>query len=161
MSKKFEIEFTGDLSQALAFDENKFMHAVETKMAWLFDKLQTKIVNQKLGGEVLNRRSGLLAESVSDPEVVTEGTTVTGSLTAAGGNAFYGQIHEKGGSRIYGIRVVDKKALRMMIEGKEVFRKMVTHAPLPQRAWFDPAVEEMKNEFVEGLREAVIGGISK
>ena len=158
---KIDIEFSSDLSQALAFDENKFMRAVETKMGALFDRLQTKIVNRKLGGEVLNRRSGLLAESVSDPEVVTEGTTVTGTLTAAGGDAFYGQVHERGGAGVYSIRVVDKAALRMMIEGKEVFRKMVTHAPLPQRAWFDPSVEEMKNEFVEGLREAVIGGISK
>jgi hypothetical protein len=43
---------------------------------------------------------------------------------------------------------------------KEVFRKMISHPPLPQRAWFDPAVEEIREEFIEGIREAVTGGIS-
>lgn len=157
--KTFDIIFSGTLEQLFRFDESRFMGAVERKFGQLFDKLQNKIVAGKLSGEVLNRRSGLLAASVSDPQIETEGTTITGMLTAAGGAAFYGQIHEHGGTHSYTIRPVDKKALRMILGGKEQFRAMVQHPPLPQRAWFDPSVEEMKEEFIAGIREACIEGI--
>ena len=160
MSQTFRIEFSGNLEQVLAFDEGRFMHAVERKMGALFDRLQEKIVAGKLSGEVLNRRSGLLAGSVTDPEITIEGTNVTGSITAAAAPAKYGIVHELGGSRAYTIQPVDKRALRMMLGGKEGFRKMIQHPPLPQRSFFDSSVEEMKSEFLEGLREAVIEGIS-
>ena len=48
----------------------------------------------------------------------------------------------------------------MLLGGKEVFRAMVTHPPLPQRRFFYSSVEEMKVEFLEGLREAVLGALS-
>jgi hypothetical protein len=156
--KSFDIEFSGGLEQALAFDEGRFMNAVERKFGQLFDKLNDKIAG-KLDGGILQRRSGLLAASVSDPQIATEGTTITGSITAASGAAFYGQVHEHGGTRAYEIRAVNKDYLRAMIGGKEIFRKMVQHPPLPQRPWFDPAVEEMREEFIAGLRQAVIEGI--
>jgi hypothetical protein len=154
------IEFTGDLSQVLAFREDAFFGAVARKMTALFDRLQNKIVAGKLSGEVLHRRSGLLAASVSEPEITTHGTTVEGFISAAGAPAQYGIYHERGTTQSYTIRAVDKKALRMLLGGKEEFRAKVIHPPLPQRAWFDPAVEEMREEFVAALKQACIEGIS-
>lgn len=153
------IEFTGDLSQVLAFREAAFFGAVERKFGQLFDKLNDKIAGN-LDGTVLQRRSGMLAASVSDPQIETQGAIVTGEISAAGPPAQYGIVHERGGTRAYDIRPVNKDYLRAMIGGKAVFRKMFEHPPLPKRPWFDPAVEEMREEFIAGLRQAVIEGIS-
>jgi hypothetical protein len=153
------IEFTGDLSQVLAFREDAFMQKVSDKMLALFDKLQEKITGEKLSGQVLARRTGRLAQSVSDPEISREGELIVGELTA-GERVPYAWVHKAGGTRGYTIRPVTKDFLRAMIGGKAVFRKMFEHPPLPQRAWFDPSVEEMKGEFLQGLREAVIEGFN-
>jgi hypothetical protein len=159
MGNSFELKFDVNLEQALAFDEGRFFAAVERKFSELFAKLDDKIAG-KLDGEVLQRRSGLLAASVSDPTITTEGATVTGEISAASGAAFYGVIHERGGSHAYTIQPVNKDYLRALLgDGKAVFRKMFEHPPLPKRPWFDPAVEEMREEFIAGLRQAVIEGI--
>jgi hypothetical protein len=92
----------------------------------------------------------LYARPEQDPEITREGDTITGEISAARCAAFYGVIHQRGGSHPYTIQPVNKGYLRAIIGGKEVFRKKIEHPPLPQRPWFDSAVEEMREEFIAG-----------
>src|SRR5258708_833231 len=70
-----------------------------TKLNALIFILQSYIVPQKLSGQVLNRRTGVLAGSVREIPAVLEGTKIVAAVEAAGGPAFYGAVHEYGGRR--------------------------------------------------------------
>ena len=159
MSKSFDIEFSGSLQDVLLFDEGRFYAKVEEKMSMIMDRLHEKITGEKLSGQVLNRRTGRLAASVSEPGVSRDGSIITGEITAGEGVP-YALPHEYGGRASYTIRTVDKRALRMLIGGKELFRRMVEHKPAIKRSYFYSAVDEMRDEFKEALREACVEGIS-
>jgi phage gpG-like protein len=159
MSKSFNIEFSGSLEEALRFDPGRFYGAVENKMAALMDRLREKITGEKLSGQVLARRTGRLAGSVTEPTITRDDAIITGEITAGEG-VLYALPHEFGGAGSYPIKAVNKQALRMMLDGKETFRKMVLHKAALKRSYFYSAVEEMREEFIAGLKQACIEGIS-
>ena len=134
---------------------NQLIDALQNKMSYLMILLQQKIVREKLSGQVLKHRSGKLAGSiVAYPATLEEGEII-GKVEGAGGPAWYGRVHEFGGSSSYPIVAVNKKALHFFIGSKEVFAKRVLHPPLPQRAFMAPSLAEMKPEIVNGLAETV------
>lgn len=74
-------------------------------------KLQSYIVTNKLSGQVLHHRTGKLAGSINAIPASMEGGLLTAGVEGAGGPAWYGVVHEYGGTREYEILPVHKKAL--------------------------------------------------
>ncbi len=99
------------LAAAMLAKRTAVGEALMAKMNVMMANLQKKIVTEKLSGQVLHRHSGKLAGSVIAHPAEWTGTTLIGSVEAAGGPAFYGFVHEFGGSREYEIRPVNKEAL--------------------------------------------------
>ena len=60
-------------------------------------------IQEKLSGEVLQDRGGTLRRSIEKMPTEVRGSQIVGSVTGAGGPAFYGVYHEKGGLREYEI----------------------------------------------------------
>ncbi len=89
------------------------------------------IVKNKLSGQVLNRRTGRLAGSITSAQRI-EGQDVVGMV---GSNLKYARIHELGGV----IRPKNFKYLHFFVKGQEVFAKKVT---IPKRPYIMPSIEE-------------------
>lgn len=116
------------------------IESLSKRLMWLMTKLQRKIQTEKLQGQVLNQRSGKLANSIRSEGVHAEGSAIVGSVQGAGGPAFYGAVHEYGGKGPYEIRPTGKKALAFFPSGssgslisKSDLRKMYT-GPLSHRS---------------------------
>jgi hypothetical protein len=124
-------------------------------------KLQRHIVADKLSGQVLNRgpnrpghSGGELARSIRIVEPTLAGDNVVGQVLGAGGTAWYGVVHEYGGTRSYDIYPVNAKALLFQINGENIFRKHVLHPPLPERSFMRSALADMSEQIVADLQEA-------
>lgn len=143
---------------ALKIKAPQIISALVRKLTILMIRLQRRIVTEKLSGQVLHHRTGKLAGSIVAHPAEVRGSTISASVTGAGGSMAaggYGRVHERGGTRAYEIVPVNKQALRFMLGGKEVFAKSVTHPPLPARPFMRPAIEEMKNEIISELQQTV------
>lgn len=68
-------------------------------------------IQEKLSGEVLEHRSGKALGSITKQPIEQSETEIRGRVTGGGGPAFYLVFHEKGGTRQYEIKPVNKKAL--------------------------------------------------
>lgn len=157
-----EFSFGVSSDRILARLENintSILPAVADKMTYLMLKLQQKIVGEKLSGQILRRQSGTLANSIIALPAKIEGTTVTGEVLGAGGPAWYGRVHNYGGTKAYDIRPVDKRALRMIINGKAVFSAHNIHPPAEKRNFMESSVEEMREEIINSLRQTILGVI--
>src|SRR6266702_3542014 len=66
-------------------------------------QLQLHIVTSKLQGQVLHHRKGILAASIRAIPAAAEGTSIVGRVEGAGGPAWYGVVHEHGGTGPYEI----------------------------------------------------------
>lgn len=160
MILEFSFGITSDkVIERLINVRNNILPAVADKMTYLMLKLQQKIVGQKLSGQVLRRETGTLANSIVAVPAQVVGTTVTGEVLGAGGPAWYGRVHNYGGTKAYDIRPVDKRALRMIINGKAVFSTHNIHPPAEKRNFMESSVEEMRYEIVNGIAEAILGVI--
>jgi hypothetical protein len=157
MSKIFDIVFTATPEQLLKFDEGRFFQVCQSRLGSLMARLREKI-SANVRGDVLQSRTGRLAASLSEPTITREGDTIIGEVEI-GADVPYALTHEHGGAGPYEIITTNKRALRMMLNGKETFRKMVTHKPALRRSYFLSAIDSMEQEFLEGLREACIEGI--
>jgi hypothetical protein len=80
-------------------------------------KMQAKIVSEKLQGQVLHHRSGKLANSIRVIPAKIEGNVLSSGVEGAGGPAWYGVVQERGGTRAYEIRPVNKQALAFIPSG--------------------------------------------
>jgi phage gpG-like protein len=133
----------------------QIMAAVEKKMTWLMLQLQRRI-QLKLEGSVLQHRTGKLVNSIRVNPIQVSGTVVTGSVQGAGGPAWYGKIHEYGGTHAYDIFPKTKLALAFPFMGKSpAFFKHVHHPPLPMRAFMKPSLDEMQDTILQELSETV------
>jgi len=140
-------------------------------------------IQEKLSGEVLHQRSGKLIGSVHKETTAVAGTQIIGRVTAAGGPAWYGRVHEFGGTRAYDIYPVKKRALAFMAgggvnsrsfyfkqgsrrgslrpkmygkfaEAGGVVVKSVHHPPLPRRSFMATSQEELRGKIKSNLLEA-------
>jgi hypothetical protein len=143
------IDFEGTDVTVLAWMRGQtdgFTQKMLRKMNYLMLRLQQKIVGEKLSGQVLNQRSGLLAGGVQVIPAEIEGDVLVSGVSSL---TWYGIVHEEGPHTIV---PVNKKWLRFMMNGKEVFAKSVF---LPERKFMRPALGEMRNEILHGLSEAM------
>jgi len=149
------LTFSGSDAALIARFERKAIAAVRalaTKLQALDFQLQAKIQGEKLQGQVLNQLTGKGAASVRALPVEQEPGQLRGSVQAGGGPAFYMRIQEKGGTSDYTIAPVDKQALAFMMNGKQMFAKLVHHPPLKARPFMSTSLDEMSPEIVEGLK---------
>lgn len=121
--------------------------------------LQQYIVTRKLQGQVLHHRSGKLAQSIRIIPVRQEGTRIVGGVQGGGGVAWYGRVHEFGGSGPYMIVPREKKVLRFEIGGTVIFARRVNHPPALERSFMRSSMEERRAWIVQGLRDAMIEGL--
>jgi phage gpG-like protein len=114
-----------------------------SEQALLFEEI---VKTEKLDGQVLNRRSGELQNSVFS--LVTEdGGGIMGTV---GANTPYSRIHEYGGI----IEPVNALALRFQIDGKWIYAKRVT---MPERSYLRSTLAERADEIRAALLAAVAG----
>jgi hypothetical protein len=130
----------------------RYLALVKRKVQLLLLKLQAKIVNEKLQGQVLRHVSGKLGRSIVAEPVEVTGDTVTGTVEGASPPAYYGHYHEDGGSRFYPVVAKNKKALAFIAHGgAKTFAKQVMHPPLKQRSFMRSSLDEMMREVIEEL----------
>src|SRR6266550_4175069 len=110
-----------------------------------------RLVKQKLSGEVLNVRTGVLRSSINT-RIKESSTEVTATV---GTNIKYGGYHEYGVPHSWEIRPKSARVLAFQVGGAQVFAMSVTHPPLPERSFLRSALREMQPAIKAGLSEAV------
>ena len=121
------------------------------------NKLLADKIRANLSGAVLNIRSGKLIGTVRETPVTITGGIVEGGITVGGPEAPYGAVHEHGGTRPYIITPVNKAYLRFVVDGKQIFTKLVRREPALKRAFVEPARLELESEIQAAIRSAVEG----
>jgi hypothetical protein len=127
-----------------------------TKLNALMIQLQSYIVSNKLSGQVLARRTGILAGSIRAIPATVEGAKIVAAVEGGGGPAFYGRIHEEGPEQgAYPIVAVRARALSFVMGGKQVFVKSVMHPAVRMRPFMAPSLDENAATIEAELRAAV------
>ena len=103
--------------------------------------LLSEVVDRKLNGEVLQRRSGKLAASQT---LVIEDDGFAVSVGFDDRAVPYGRFQEFGVPHSWLIEAKKARALRFSIDGKTLFRKRVTHPPLPARSFLRSALRDFE-----------------
>jgi hypothetical protein len=171
-----QIQFTVDASSVIGNLQDKQLAitaALMERTTAINSALQAKIAGQKLQGEVLKSHTGKLAGSVRVVETTLSGETISGGVQAGGGPAWYGKLHEYGGTfeRKAGtvkLRVDAKgELLRQLKNGNlAVFAKRshsrvkeVAYAAgtvtFPVRSFMRATLEEERSNVIEQLQSAV------
>jgi phage gpG-like protein len=114
-------------------------------------------VKQKLSGEVLNVRTGVLRSSVNT-RIQETASEITASV---GTNIKYGRYHEYGVPHSWEIRPKSARVLAFQAGGASIFAARVIHPPLPERSFLRSALREMRTKIQEGLREAAVGALHR
>jgi hypothetical protein len=154
-----KISFIGEsdsrLLESLKAKGPRIIEVLMTKVNALMFALQAYVVGQKLSGQVLHHRTGVLSGSIRAIPAALEGTSIIGAVEGAGGPAFYGAIHEYGGTGAYPIVAVRARALAFLMDGKKVFAKSVMHPAAQIRAFMAPSLEENAADIEAQLRAAL------
>ena len=114
-------------------------------------ELQRKVKSEKLSGQVLKVRTGVLRESIN-LRVDRTSTAITASV---GTNVKYGRFQEFGVDHSWQILPKSARVLAFEIGGKTIFARSVTHPPLPERSFLRSALREMTPRIEAEMRAAV------
>lgn len=135
---------------------DKVRNSLEKAVYILAEKLRSHVVRDKLLGQVLHRRTGMLGQSIQD-KVNSSPAEVTGTVYSSG-DVPYARIHEYGGkTAAHIIEARNAKALSFTIGGKQVFAKRVNHpgSVMPERSFMRSSLADMKSEIIEKMTAAV------
>lgn len=136
----------GDQLQAgLENTSDRVTLKLREKVEFLQHLLAEKI-RANLSNEILQVRSGKLLGSVKELPIEVNGLVVEGPVQVGGPDLPYGAVLEKGGVRNYDIVPVNKQYLAFMIDGKQIFTKLVHRTPLLARQYVGLAVTEIESE---------------
>ncbi|AEV24619.1 Bacteriophage protein of unknown function (DUF646) [Azospira oryzae PS] len=125
-------------------------------------RLQRKVMQDKLTGQVLKVRTGTLRRSI-DQRLVTDSDSVSGIVST---NVKYGKAHEYGSNKTVTVR----EHLRLVKKawGKElkhpVWATVKAHSMkqnLPERSFLRSALADMKPEIIADLNKAAAEGIKQ
>jgi hypothetical protein len=116
---------------------------------------QQRRVQERLPGEVLEVSTGSLCSPI-DTQIADRATKVGATF---GTNIAYARFHEHGVARCWLIEARNAEAPRFTIGDETLFRRRVTHPPLPERSFLRSALEQMGPRIEEGLRAAVVEAI--
>lgn len=123
-------------------------------------RLQRKVMQEKLSGQVLKVRTGTLRRSI-DQRMVTDSNAVTGIVST---NLKYGKAHEYGSHDT----VTVKEHLRLVkkVWGKElkhpVWATVKAHPVkqnLPERSFLRSALKDMQADIVASINKATGEGV--
>jgi phage gpG-like protein len=151
-----QLSFNGSdqrIAVALRAKGPQIIQLLVSKMNALMLQLQAKIVGQKLQGQVLAHRTGKLSGSIRMIPATVDGSLITGAVEGAGGPAFYGRIHEFGGT----FPINRKKEISARLDN----RPRKGSATFPERSFMRTSLEEMRQEIFTGLTTAMNEELSK
>jgi hypothetical protein len=131
----------------------KLREKVELLQHLLADKIRAN-----LSGGILQARSGKLLGSVQELPIEINGQIVDGPVQVGGPDIPYGAVLEHGGKRSYDIVPVNKKYLAFMIDGKQIFTKLVHRTPLLARHYVGLAVAEVEPDAFSHFRSMDLSG---
>lgn len=156
----FEVTVRGDkeLVAKLGAMPDRVRKELRREVNYLAIKMLIKIQG-KLRGPVLHYITGQLFRSIQQ-RVTETASSITARLFSAG-DVKYAGIHEFGGTiNIPEIRPVNALALKFSVGGQEIFRKFArAHTvTMPERSFMRSSLDDMRQEIVEGMREAVMKG---
>ncbi|WOJ88052.1 hypothetical protein RZS28_09295 [Methylocapsa polymorpha] len=137
------------------FDASAVHDALRDQADALRNAVEARI-RQKLSGEVLQTRSGALADSISS-SIDDDGSAVAISTSSAG--VPYAAIQEFGGkTAAHDIVAVKAKALVFSAGGGEVFARSVRHpgSTIPARSYLVSTLSEMCGEIESAWKQAVL-----
>ncbi len=145
MDFRVDISALNTLAAQLRQNQSAIGDGLEAGMTRAMAKLAAYIQQNKISGQVLNIRSGRLAQAVGHPTIERESDVrVTGRI----GGPFYGRVHEFGATITVNSPVLLPDGWRYL--------KTVT---IPARPWLNPSVEEqqpmMAAEVVAAVRNAI------
>lgn len=127
--------------------------AVQRSVTVLAIKM-TNLVKTKLGGEVLNVRTGRLRRSINY-SIDRSGSKIEATI---GTNVIYGKTHELGLTiPAHIVEAKNAKALMFNMGGKIVFAKRVQipDVKMPKRSFLAASLAQMSDEVRESLTDAV------
>ena len=131
--------------------------AVAATSAVLADQLLV-LVRQKLGGAVLQPRSGALAASIGVDGPTIAGDSVVTTVFSRG-DLKYAAIQEYGGvTAPHEILPSRAKALAFLAGGERVFARVVHHpgSHIPERSYLRSSLAEMASQIETGMTAAVV-----
>jgi hypothetical protein len=152
---RFELKGDYDLVLRLRSLPGRIMEVLRVKLDALTHQTTSDIVTEKLSGQVLHRRTGILATSVHATPTLIEGDTIRGGIEAAGGPAAYGKIHEMGTEHMWEIVGTKNRMLHFWLGEKEVFRKRVSHPAMMARPFMKPTALELQETLNASLARAI------
>lgn len=132
----------------------RIIGAIVRKMNEFLFLLQAKIAGEKLQGQVLAHRTGKLAGSIRvSPVSGKGGSNISGAVEGAGGPAWYGKLHEDGGTFPYH----RKSQMAERMTNKDAMRKRVLKGSItfPQRSFMRTSLNEMRQQIFDGLTQTL------
>lgn len=135
--------------------------AVLAKATQLAEALRAHVVQDKLSGQVLQTKTGVLRDSI-EAEVTGDGTQVSVRLFSQG-EVRYAAIQEYGGHTPAHDIVPNKgEALAFLAGGRRVFARIVHHpgSTIPARPFMGPALNDMAAQITDELKAAALAAVS-
>lgn len=137
--------------------------ALRAKMDELLARLQNYIQTEHLSApagfsaKLLHQRSGKLIGSIRMIPTAVSGDGLVGYVEGAGGPAWYGRVHEFGGSWAVPAREGVRRALdkRGKVLGAKTFAVKAFTVVMPERSFMRASLEEMRDFIVSEMQDAV------
>ncbi len=124
--------------------------------------LRSNVITNKLSGQVLNKITGHLQQSIQQ-EVTETPTQITGKVYSAG-DVKYAAIHEYGGTiPAHVVEARNASALAFVWNGKQVFFKKVNipTVHMPERSYLRSELEEERLAIVSAIEQAAVMGVKQ
>jgi phage gpG-like protein len=143
------------------------LEALRTRMNSLLVRLQSQVQLRHLSAPSgfsatqLHQRSGKLISSIRVTPAEQTDTGLEGSVHGAGGPAWYGRVHEFGGSWT----VPAREAVRQRFSktgkliGAKTFGVKGGTVTMPERSFMRASLAELKDAIITEMREAVKTGL--
>lgn len=155
------IEILGDKAaiQRFAVLPTALRDALFQKMGILTGDLRNYVITDKLSGQVLNKITGQLQQSIQK-DVESNGLSVTGIVFSAGDAKAYA------GAQEYGAHIPERvpvkaQALSWITGGKRVFFARAAAFNLPERSYLRSSLKDKSDDIKDGLQDAVNEGLAK
>ena len=124
--------------------------------------LRDYVIETKLSGQMLNRRTGKLQESVKVSPARIEGNEIlVGSVTAGGETAPYARIFQNRSSRPYDILPAQKRALSFILNGVPVVYSKVRHPGAKYAPFLRLSLRERQTYMLQHIRYDVYKAIQE
>ena len=130
----------------------------------LAKQLAAYIKENKLRGQVLNRRSGWLGDNVVAQDPVQSGNMISAKVTVDGNIVPYARIHEYGGViPAHRIAPKEKLALAFSWNGQNVVFKSVNipAITMPERSYMRSGLSDMRQQIIDRITSVVVSTINE